>query len=304
MLFDRYDFSPQMEGQFTRKALVILELQKQIGIQVANVGDQELAVGLKFVEKAAAQGFPFVSANLRDKNGNPTRIPAYRIVEVAGIRVGVFGLLQSNYVYQSNLRPDPDFKVLDPFETARETVDILHKQGVALIIALSNIGLDDNKILASKAPGINFIISGHDDRILSTPERVGETLIFQAFNRGMYLGEAMVVLISGDTHFADLGERKQVQNEIATLDAQQRIFAGAITQMPEVRAKLSEMAQRSVVVKERAKELLKASSRVENILVPLDTTIPERADIVTRIANFKAKEEQLQKQPPAPKKCQ
>jgi len=302
MIYDRYDFSPLITEEVKRKAELIIDLQKQIGIQAVGIGDQDIILGLKFVEKAAAQGFPFVCANLRDRKGNPTKIPAYRIIEIKGIKVGVFGLAPSNFPYKTPRVPDPDFQVTDPIEAAQKTVDILNKQGVGLIIALSSIGLDDNKVLAAKAPGINLIISGHDERMLNTPMRVGETLIFQSYNKGMYLGEARLVMIPGDTHFAEIGERQQARNEIIALDAQKRVFAGAIANMPEVQAQLTEIASKLVSAKERAKELLKATSLVENTLVPLDTSIVEREDIARKIADFKDREAQIQNRGASPPK--
>ena len=287
MLFDRISYAPVEVEKAKGRAELIASLQKKIGVQAANVGDHDLALGLKYLEKLANRDFPLVSANLRDARNRPSKIPAYRIVEVGSLKIGVFGLLQSRVLSNPANQPERDFKVLDPIEVARAMAVVLHKKGVDLIVVLSNLGSTYNIKLANDVPGINFIIGSMDERLLNSPERVGDTLIFQTLNRGMYLGIAKVTMIPGDTHFMDVGERQTLKNRIEALNAQTRIFSGKVAELPEVRNILSDVTKNINEEKEKAKVLLKPSSRLENKILTLSPDVKSREDINAKILEFK-----------------
>lgn len=293
MLFDRYNFSPTLNEQFGRRARLIVECHRDMDIDAANVADQDLAIGLEFIEKLEAEGFPYVSANLRDPEGNPTSIPAYRIVDVGGLKVGIFGLLTEKMRYKTSQRPEPGFTVIEPFAAAKETVDKLKQENVDIIVALANLGFETNKLLAAEVEGINFIISGHDARLLKVPERVGETLIFQALNRGMYLGVANIVMVPGDTHFVDAGEREAIRNEIVALNAQRRVYSGSIANVQEVKDRLGEISARLPALDAKAKQLLKPVSRVENNMIQLDAQIADNETVGKKVAEYKAREKEI-----------
>ena len=57
-----------------------------------------------------------------------------------------------------------------------------------IIIVLSHLGLDADKDLAQKIPGIHVIVGGHSHTALENPVVVGNTIIVQAGAYGLYLG--------------------------------------------------------------------------------------------------------------------
>lgn len=288
MLFQNYQIFPDVWDTLRKRAELIVDLQKKIGIDAVNVGDQDLATGLKYLEQLESKGFPFVSANLRRANGKPSSIPSYRILEVNGVKIGVFGVLSNQVVYKIPNAPAPDFEVLDPFEQAKQVVGELKSKNIEVIIALSNLGFDGSTKLAQQIPDIDFIVNGHDNRLLDRPERVGDTFIFQALNRGMYLGIMRVVLIPDKFTFVDGAEREALYTEMTVLSAQTRIFQGEIAELAEVKQRLQEISERAKALKERSKDFLVPLSRVENSIVVLDDEIAPKIEIQKIVNAYKA----------------
>lgn len=284
MLFQSYQNFPDVWDTLRKRAELIVDLQKKIGIDAVNVGDQDLATGLKYLEGLEARGFPFVSANLRRANGKHSSIPPYRILEVKGVKIGVFGVLSNQLVYRTPNTPNPDFEVLDPFEQTKLVLEELKSKDIQVIIALSNLGFDGSTELAQQFPDIDFIVNGHDNRLLDRPEKVGDSFIFQALNRGMYLGIMRVVVIPGKFTFVDGAEREALFTEMVVLSAQTRVFQGEISKLEETKQRLTEISERAKAIKERSKDFLVPSSRIENSIVVLDDEIlanPEIQKIVT-----------------------
>lgn len=58
-------------------------------------------------------------------------------------------------------RPDPGTDFLDAIEVTRRTVSHLQQQGIKHIIVLSHLGIDGDRLLASKIDGISLIVGGH-----------------------------------------------------------------------------------------------------------------------------------------------
>ena len=64
-------------------------------------------------------------------------------------------------------------------EVAREQVAVLEPQ-VDLVIALTHVGLEEDKALADEVEGIDLIVGGHSHTSLVEPVRVDDTRIVQA----------------------------------------------------------------------------------------------------------------------------
>jgi 2',3'-cyclic-nucleotide 2'-phosphodiesterase (5'-nucleotidase family) len=67
----------------------------------------------------------------------------------------------------------------DPISVAAKLVSDLRPTH-DLVIALTHIGLKEDRRLASTVPGIDLIVGGHTHAVLDSPEMVGRTAIVQA----------------------------------------------------------------------------------------------------------------------------
>ena len=174
------------QKEFLLKSEYILEAYRLTGCDAFNVGEADLCLGLAHLQelKKKAQ-FPFLSANLADKKSGRPLFEPFIIKETAGMKTGILGL------FSRAGRADPAVIVRDPVAAAKKTVAELRPR-VALLIVLSNLGLEQDRMLARAVPGIDLIIGGRATARMSAPVVEGKTMIVQAYNRGQYIGKIEV----------------------------------------------------------------------------------------------------------------
>jgi 5'-nucleotidase/UDP-sugar diphosphatase len=104
-----------------------------------------------------------------------------------GLKVGVFSIIGKDAVELIGDAGDVQF--LDQYETARQMVDELKKQGANVIVDISHSGVDEDREMAREVPGIDVIVGGHSHTALFKPILEGDTIIVQAGCWGEYLGQ-------------------------------------------------------------------------------------------------------------------
>ena len=165
---------------------VTVESMNALGYDALTVGQKELYRGVEVLQARRQEAhFPFLSANLISVDKKEPVFEPYVILERGGRRIGILGLSEIN----ANQMPivKDSLVVLDPVETAQEYVREL-RGNVDLVIVLSHLGLDPDKALAEQVPGIDIIVGGSSSKLMSEPERVGQTLIVQQGYRGEWMG--------------------------------------------------------------------------------------------------------------------
>uniref|UniRef100_UPI0026030318 metallophosphoesterase n=1 Tax=Thermococcus sp. TaxID=35749 RepID=UPI0026030318 len=146
---------------------------------------------------------PMICANL-DVSNEPAlkgKIKPDVIKMLGRVKVGIFGLITPNVNILSNIgknvKVNPDLA-----SVAQAEVDKLKGEGCDLIIALTHIGVDADKDLASKVNGIDVIVGGHSHTLIQTPIVVKnpnghETIIVQDGAKAAYLGELNLYINAG-----------------------------------------------------------------------------------------------------------
>ena len=168
-----------------------------IGYDLACPGNHEYSNTLGQVRKMIADArFPLISSNTTVKaEGKPLYTP-YIIKEIDGARVAFFGLMTysaRNYPAARN-----DLQMEQPIESARKLVPELRKKA-DLIVAVTHIGVNEDRQLATAISGIDVIVGGHSHTLLpnpifigsppsSNPNSVNGTIIVQNFQWGGTLG--------------------------------------------------------------------------------------------------------------------
>lgn len=194
------------------KGEVEYKTMSAIGYDVGTLGNHEfdngvdaLAAAMKFAK------FPFVSANY-DVRKTPleTQVKLYIVRQMAGVRVGLFGL----GISPEGLITPQNFKGItyhDPVQVSRNVVKILREtEKCDLVVCMSHLGYypkpKDKEIgdtqVAAQVDGINFIASGHTHTFMEKPvvqkQPSGqETVIFQVGKSGIYLGRVDFTVRSG-----------------------------------------------------------------------------------------------------------
>ena len=139
------------------KAKVIAEAYNRMGYQALAVGPYDLVTGLdnlREIEKVAR--FPFLSANFFGPDGKLLFKPSI-VVEVAGLKVGLFGLTLDTVPKRLMEQYAPGCTIGDPMEAALRTVAELRGK-CDQIVALSHLREDSNFALIKKLTDLEILI--------------------------------------------------------------------------------------------------------------------------------------------------
>ncbi len=192
------------EGNLTKGAAVA-DVFNAIGYDAIVIGNHEYDTGAEDLRALIAKmKMPVLSANTYGADNKIVPwVQPWIVKEVAGVKIGIFGLTTSNMprlAFPKNIL-GLDFR--REVGVARDAVKALKKKGATVIIAVTHMGVEGenqrfagDQTLAREVPGIDLIVGGHSHTFLSRPIR-GEngTLIVQA---GSYLVKAGRALLEID----------------------------------------------------------------------------------------------------------
>lgn len=150
------------------KSQDITALTQQLGYDVLTLGNHEFDDGvdelLKFVEGISA---PIISTNV--SFSEDTKLDKWIIPSVVlnrdGLKIGIVGALNEETRLESNLLKDVTISSVIP--SVQAEVRKLIKQGVKVLIALTHIGIEEDKKLAMAVPELDIIVGGHTHTLLS-----------------------------------------------------------------------------------------------------------------------------------------
>ena len=180
------------------KARPDIEGFNYIGYDAMAIGNHEFDNELDVLkEQMELADFPFLSANVRTKQGELLTLP-YIIKEFEGFKVAIFGVTTKETEFLAHPDNIRGLVFQDEVEAAKQLVPELRKQADA-VIALAHLGIYNSpelgsKRLASEVSGIDLIVDGHSHTKLDTPivmtdpESGHKTLIVQAWKWGLVLG--------------------------------------------------------------------------------------------------------------------
>jgi hypothetical protein len=313
---------PPDPSEITRRAQLILSALARAGLTAFTPGERDLALGPPLLKRLLAEHkIPALAANLYDDRGR-LFFEADRVVDVAGVKIGLFGLTRA-------LPEDAErwkawhLDARDPIAAARDEVVALHARGAQIVIALVHAGpyAEAKKILEA-APGIDWAVLGHSGMNFETPDeiasgeggspaaahrgRVGEPVAgspsnvasaraVEAMSMGKDFGrlDLHVVGANGSGPFVDRGRHAQLQAIL--LDHQHQITdyrARAEGQPPIMQARNAEQIARLEKAVAHDREQLRQhpaeihGSWFENRIIPLDTKIPDHPGVALLVAAY------------------
>ncbi|WP_418317241.1 bifunctional metallophosphatase/5'-nucleotidase [Piscinibacter sakaiensis] len=150
----------------------------------------EFAYGPAHVRRlAAALDYPTLAINIYDKASGELVFAPSRVVERAGLRIGIIGIA-SNIVDKSM---PPSFSegvrfTLGNTELPGHIDRLRSVDKVDLVVVLSHLGFAQDAKLAGEVPGIDALISGHTHNRLYQPVWIGSTPIIQSGCHGSFVG--------------------------------------------------------------------------------------------------------------------
>lgn len=179
------------------KGYTEVKLMNAMAYDAVTLGNHEFDNGSAALAKRLKKAtFAVVCANyvFHDKH-LAKQVKPYVILEKAGKRIGIFGLVVDLHsLVAPNVADELSYQ--DPVAAAQKTVDELQQQKCDLIVCLSHLGVDESRVndftIAKEVPGIDIIIGGHSHKELDPPVQIGNTRIFQLANRGKGVGEITI----------------------------------------------------------------------------------------------------------------
>lgn len=174
-------------------------------VSAVNISEQDMVLGLSFLQQEASQGLPLISANLMDASRNAPVFPPYVIKTVNNIRVAFFGLLSPDIDVNLRKAIGKNIVIKDPIETAQGVMDTLRGRA-DIVILLSDIGMENEKGLLKKVPGIRFVLGGREAQFSKSPVTQGSAFIFQSYKKGMYAGKLQLSLTDASAPFREEGK--------------------------------------------------------------------------------------------------
>lgn len=155
-----------------------LECLSRLGCAAMTMGNRELHY-LPWVleQRASERTFPLLAANLVDLWGRPTTWQEGLSVEIAGLRVGVFGMTVVQYPVGSFYERLFGLRFLPP-ETLIEELVRRYQQEHDVVIFLSHLGVAKDRLLARQVAAkselrLDLLLGGHSHTLLTEPEQIG-----------------------------------------------------------------------------------------------------------------------------------
>ncbi len=176
--------------------LPMVEIMNHMGFDAMALGNHEFNYGQEqLLSLAKAAKFPFISANVVRDDGT-VFICDYNIFDVGGVKVGVFGLSPTDTPILTHPKDVVGLQFLCPGVVAARMVEVLEGQ-VDIIVCLSHLGYEDDKVIAAEVPGIDVIVGGHSHTTLAKPEVVGGAIIVQTGDWAENAGVLNLVVAGG-----------------------------------------------------------------------------------------------------------
>ncbi len=176
----------------------VIAAMSAMGYDAAAAGNHEFDMGQRVARKAWERAtFPFLSANVLDtQTGKPwANLKPYIVREVDGVRVAIFGLTTPGTVQIQWPRTIAGITFADFIPIATELVPHLRTQERAdVVIALTHLGVRDDKKLAAAVPGIDVILGGHSHTRLNEQVWESGTLITQTGAHAVTLGRVDLLI--------------------------------------------------------------------------------------------------------------
>jgi 5'-nucleotidase / UDP-sugar diphosphatase len=200
---DAGDFSEGSFFYFSQNGLRTFEVMDKMGYDVVLLGNHDWLMGEEILSDILEETRPkysllaanFISDGSYD--GIDQYVRPFRIFKVDGLKIAVMGITTDELFYSWRVK---NTKIKEPIKAAlRLSKYLKEKREVDYVIALTHLGLDQDKILAKKSIHIDAIVGGHSHTPLFKPVLIKNkekksVPIVQAGSHGEYLGKLELII--------------------------------------------------------------------------------------------------------------
>jgi 2',3'-cyclic-nucleotide 2'-phosphodiesterase (5'-nucleotidase family) len=155
--------------------------------------DQSFANTIKLTELA---DYPFVSTNLRTKQGHPFGNNPYKIIHLDSLKIGIMGLTLVELPEKVKRENISELNILPYKQAIDEYLDYVDANS-DLIILLTHLGFEADSLLAATLDNrIDLIIGGHSHVNIEEPWQVNGIYIASAGSHNMLLGQLDINVVN------------------------------------------------------------------------------------------------------------
>jgi hypothetical protein len=200
-LLDEFNQNTQLDMQRTKINLAAMET---MGYDAVAVSDEEFNFGQEFLVSAiAATKVPFLSCNSILPGVKP-----YFIKDISGLKIGVVGVTSLAAVKKA-----AGVQFIEPKRALAQTLEDLKKQGIDIVVLLSNLSEEESLRLIEEVGRIDVLILAGGAR-QETFEQVGSTWLLRAPWQGREMGKAIFTVKDSKIDNAKI-ESIRLSDEIA-----------------------------------------------------------------------------------------
>ncbi|MGW8158210.1 MAG: hypothetical protein ACWGKN_06770 [Desulfoprunum sp.] len=167
----------------------IMDIQQLMAIDAVAVGPHDLAAGIDFLLASRRRGFPWLSANIVDRNRSPLFAPSLMITR-SGLDIGIIGLTGSGASLPQGTHL-ADWREVLPRQLQR--LD----RSPDMVIILSSLSASENVEMIKQHPEIDILITADHIQGNIAPKITGRTLMTQTQSQGKFLGQLVVDWLPG-----------------------------------------------------------------------------------------------------------
>ena len=231
------------------KGKLSAEMMNKMGYDAMTVGNHEFDDGPEVLKGFMdAIDFPILMSNA-DVSKEPLLADTLQkstVIERGGEKIGLIGLTPEDTHELAS--PGDNITFSDPVAAVQAEVDKLTAEGVNKIIVLSHSGYAVDQKVAAETTGVDVIVGGHTNTLLSNtnedaegpyPTMVNDTAIVQAYAYGKFLGELNVT-------FDDEGTITEAVGEPLIMDASVTEEQGTVDRIAEAAKPLDEIRNKVV----------------------------------------------------------
>ena len=161
-----------------------IEAMNEMKFDAMVTGNHEFDFGQDVLKQRISEaGFPVLCANVEGFS----QLKPYIIKEIAGIRFGIIGLATADTPVTTHPKNVAGLQFIAPEDALKHYLREVKAQS-DIVVVLSHIGHQADRILAEEVDGIDVIIGGHSHTKVLSPVMVKNTIILQAWEHAKALG--------------------------------------------------------------------------------------------------------------------
>ncbi len=169
-----------------------------MGVDAMTVGNHEFDFGLEnFMSLKRRALFPFISANIVFEESRENLCPSAVVVSLPNEQeLSIIGITTKDLLTSTKAENVDKLAVLDSVKSVKTAYSELKDRGPVILLSHSRHQTD--RTIAQAIPLLSAVIGGHDQILLSPYRRVEEVPVFQAFEKGRYLGRIDLQIVPGE----------------------------------------------------------------------------------------------------------